>query len=156
MASIVMGQARSDPRPSRAWAFHSLQWGKEKFHFFAKKENLTNKNHNIILHLKVVNLSGNTYAMKSVIFKEIFFNGTQFFNEMLEKSNVHEKNVQKIVILNFNCKMFQKWWISRKVFLCFHCVLFFVKNFLCWKCKGFFLCEQKSQPFKNTYFEPEF
>ena len=47
--------------------------------------------------------------MKSVIFKEIFFNDTQFFNDMLEKSNVHEKNVQKIVILNFNSKMFQKW-----------------------------------------------
>ena len=98
-----MGQARSDPRPSRAWAFHSLQKGKEKFHFFAKKENLTNKNHNIILHLRVVNLSCNTYAMKFVIFKEIFFSDTQFFNEMFEKSNVHEENVQKIVILIAKC-----------------------------------------------------
>ena len=81
--------------------FNSLQRSKEKFDFFAKKqrkckENFTNKNHNIILHLRVVNLSCNTYAMKFVIFKEIFFSDTQFFNEMFEKSNVHEENVQKM------------------------------------------------------------
>ena len=36
--------------------------------------------------------------MKFVIFKEIFFSGTHFRNEMFEKSNFHEENVQKIVI----------------------------------------------------------
>ena len=41
--------------------------------------------------------------MKFVIFKEIFFSDTQFFNEMFEKSNVHEENVQKIVILIAKC-----------------------------------------------------
>ena len=80
--------------------FNSLQRSKEKFDFFAKKqrkckENFTNKNHN----LRVENLSCNTYAMKFVIFKEIFFSDTQFFNEMFEKSNVPEENVKKIVIL---------------------------------------------------------
>ena len=38
-----------------------------------------------------------------MIFKEIFFSDTQFFNEMFEKSNVHEENVQKIVILIAKC-----------------------------------------------------
>ena len=41
--------------------------------------------------------------MKFVIFKEVFFSDTQFFNEMFEKSNVHEENVQKIVILIAKC-----------------------------------------------------
>ena len=36
--------------------------------------------------------------MKFVIFNERFFSDTHFMNEMFEKRNFHQENVQKIVI----------------------------------------------------------
>ena len=67
--------------------------------------------------------------MKFVIFRERCFSDTHF---IIEKSNGHGENVQKMVVFNTKC-------LKNVEFQGIFFFAFFAKNFLC---KDFFLCEE--------------
>ena len=70
--------------------------------------------------------------MKFVIIKRRFFSDTDLMNEMFEKSNFHEENVQKIMIIKAKFPKNDKF---QGIFF----FAFFAKNFLCQD----FLCLQR-------------